>query len=86
MFFLIVKTKNLREEAKRTQNHHQRINMVKDSKYYDILGVKYDARETEIRKAYRKLPLKFFPDKGPTYDSHEFKQISKASELICVKC
>jgi DnaJ family protein A protein 2 len=60
--------------------------MVKNSKYYDILGVKFDATEVEIKKAYRKLALKFFPDKGPTYDSEEFKQISKACELICVKC
>ncbi len=59
--------------------------MVKDTKYYDILGVKPDASEVEIRKAYRKLTLKFFPDKGPSYDAEEFKQLTKACELICVK-
>jgi curved DNA-binding protein CbpA len=59
--------------------------MVKDTKYYDILGVKPDSSEVEIKKAYRRLALKFFPDKGLTYDLEEFKQISKACELICVK-
>jgi DnaJ family protein B protein 4 len=60
--------------------------MAKDTKYYDILWVKSDASEAEIRKAYRKLALKFFPDKRLTYSSEEFKQLSKACELICVKC
>jgi curved DNA-binding protein CbpA len=59
--------------------------MAKDTKYYDILGVKSDASQVEIKKAYRKLALKFFPDKGLTYGSEEFKQLSKACELIRVK-
>jgi len=60
--------------------------MPKDTKYYDILGVKSDATEVEIKKAYRKLVLKFFPDKGLTYASEECKQLSKACELIGVQC
>jgi DnaJ family protein A protein 1 len=58
--------------------------MVKDMKYYDILGVKCDASEVEIRKAYRKLALKYFPDKHFENGREEFKQLSKACELTYV--
>ena len=36
----------------------------KDTKLYDTLGVKPEASETEIKKSYRKLALKYHPDRN----------------------
>ena len=44
--------------------------------YYDVLGVKRDATDDDIKKAFRKLAAKYHPDAGG--DEQKFKEISEA--------
>ena len=55
--------------------------MVKETKYYNLLGVKSDASEREIKRAYRKLSLVHHPDR-PNGNADKFKEISEAYEVL----
>lgn len=50
---------------------------------YDILGVKHDASESEIKLAYRRLAMKYHPDRNQDPEATEkFKQVNQAYEDI----
>ena len=55
--------------------------------YYDILGVKKDAKDDEIKKAYRNLAKKYHPDtnKGDKNAEAKFKEISEAYAVLSDK-
>lgn len=52
--------------------------------YYEILGVGPDASTKEIKKAYRRLAMKYHPDRNPDDTSAEakFKEASEAAEIL----
>lgn len=58
--------------------------MASHTKLYRTLGVKKDATEEQIKKAYRKLSLKFHPDRNPGDDkaADKFKEITHAFEIL----
>lgn len=52
--------------------------------YYKILGVNRNASQAEIKKAYRKLAMKYHPDRNPGDKKAEeqFKEINEANEVL----
>lgn len=58
--------------------------MTEKRDYYQILGVGRDASEEEIKKSYRKLALKYHPDRNPGNKEAEeaFKEAAEAYEVL----
>lgn len=51
--------------------------------YYKILGISKNATEDEIKKAYRKLAMKYHPDLNPSKDAEDkMKEINEAYEQV----
>jgi len=59
-----------------------------NASFYEILGVEKSATEQEIKKAYRRLALKWHPDKNPDNKDEadrKFKEISEAYDVLSDK-
>jgi len=52
--------------------------------YYDILGLQRGASKDDVKKAYRKLAMKYHPDRNPgnTEAESKFKEASEAAEIL----
>lgn len=52
--------------------------------YYEVLGVNRDASDDDIKKAYRKLAMKYHPDRNPDSKEAEekFKEVKEAYEIL----
>lgn len=61
--------------------------MVSKRDYYEVLGVSKSASDDEIKKAYRKLAVKYHPDKNPGDKEAEakFKEINEAHDVLSDK-
>lgn len=58
--------------------------MAQKQDYYDVLGIGRQSEEAEIKAAYRKLALKFHPDRNPDNKEAEekFKEAAEAYEVL----
>jgi len=55
-----------------------------DTEYYDVLGLPKDADTNQIKKAFRKMAMKYHPDKnkGDAGSEEKFKEIAEAYEIL----
>ena len=78
------------DDKKEEEMKEEITSFMKKKEYYDIMGVERTASETEIKKAYRALALRFHPDKNKVEGNSEvnlgamevFKNVSHAYSVL----
>ena len=58
--------------------------MAEKRDYYEVLGVDRNASSEEIKKAYKKMAIKYHPDKNPGNKEAEekFKEVAEAYSIL----
>lgn len=57
--------------------------MTKKEDYYQLLGINRNANDADIKRAYRKLAMKYHPDRNTGHDAEEkFKAVNEAYEVL----
>jgi DnaJ family protein B protein 12 len=75
---------NTSSESK-SKDHECKI-VIEKKDLYDILGVNKQATEDEIRRSYKKMAVKFHPDKNDSqYAADAFKKVSHAFSVLSNK-
>jgi len=78
------KTENNNNQSSNNNNSNGSRRRVKNSEYYDFLGVRTDAAPSDIRSAYRKRARSVHPDKNPDDPDAEkkFRELSAAYQTL----
>jgi tetratricopeptide (TPR) repeat protein len=83
---------NIRKEAmqikrdvvkKKEQTKQERLNEIwRTQNYYELLGVLIDFRPDELKKSYRKMSVKYHPDKRKDHSNEAFQTVAEAYEVL----
>ncbi|CAB5396471.1 unnamed protein product [Rhizophagus irregularis] len=72
------------KEDKKTEHSHD-ANKPRETELYDILQLKPEATEAEIKLSYKKLALKHHPDKNGGIETEEWNKLSNAYKILSDK-
>lgn len=59
------------------------IDAIGSSNCYNVLGIDGKATDRQIKKAFRKLALKYHPDKNPAFED-KFREIAEGNKILCI--
>jgi molecular chaperone DnaJ len=84
IYLIGIELRNIRANSPLSRNLLRLIMMAAQRDYYEVLGVAKNASPEELKKAYKKLALKYHPDRNPDDEEAvtKFKEASEAFEVL----
>mmetsp|Transcript_35402 Transcript_35402/g.36793 ORF Transcript_35402/g.36793 Transcript_35402/m.36793 type:complete len:283 (+) Transcript_35402:23-871(+) len=77
---------NIEQDQELNENDKACVQIINSNDYYEILNLNENAEEEEIKKSYRKIIVKFHPDKNKSkYSADAFKKLSQAYQILSDK-